>query len=98
MTPLPDTITITSTPEDARKSGHYVNPWNCLLATAVKRQLRAKTASCDSDSIDIEKQRYQQRYRLLDGGKVYRHYNGTGSDCDARPTVKRPFKVTPKKV
>lgn len=54
----PETLTITTLPEDAEKAGAYFDTGNCLLATALKRTFPGQRIDVTGFRFSIDKNRY----------------------------------------
>jgi hypothetical protein len=91
MTKLPDKITITITPQDAKKAKGYCDCWYCLLGTAARRQFEIPDGpglSCGAQTMSFTECAEYQRYQIREHKKLVRCYGKR-----LKPTVKKPFKV-----
>jgi len=86
---LPNEIVIDVTPEDAKNAKIYLCS-DCLLGTAVKRQLGTKSITVGSVTIKIN----NQRFKITEYEKICNAY-GFGT---YRAKVETPFQVTLTKI
>jgi hypothetical protein len=86
---LPNEIIVDITPEDARNAKEYMCN-DCLLGTAVKRQLNAKSTIVGSIYIIID----NESFRIVEHEKIRDTY-GFGTH---HATVETPFQVTLTKI
>jgi len=88
---LPNEIVIDVTPEDAKNAKNYLSD-DCLLGTAVKRQLNTESVHVGSVQITIN----DEWFKINEWGKIRNAYNT--HDVNSSPNVETPFQVTLTKI